>query len=728
MFSLVIAVISVLLVAALALAVIYYGGSAFSDGEASAQASRLINQGQQVLGAAELFKSEKGRWPDSVAELVSEHYLKSVPTASMVSSAWAQDSATWVMPVARVPVFKLQQAVAQPVCQNVNFKTRGDNGILKVPVSSAATQCYGEATSSYTVVVAKTAEDLNGVEGNTLPAVPDEQSQDWAVKPSEVQAATPQSPSASSPAEEKGGDNNVEVYFQPNALPVTPEQSRTVVYRFQNLRDEPVYVGLDLTGLNYDEALQYQGVSSTCPMSAYDPSVAMALVPANAGCTLTVSASWGNPVLQAGVHARTAQVMYTNMDYSLNGIASVAAPVSYSSDRASPQQAGSCTEYGQLKVCAPYVGELSDGRDRGAGTVTIQNNGEVSAYYRYTNWGNGFGRSPEGDVVAYMANQAPADCDVVDSGYQSDWVYWVVEVPPSTTCSIKSTMRLDGNATLADWGIGSLASGGTLLAGWAWGEFAYGADPVTLIYPETPPALSATIGDIAGNVRLEQVSDADRHDSSFTFMVWSNGNKTMTGSLDFAPQGSYLLTGPVTLKSVTGSCVNGTTVQIPAGYANRCALTVAVNYTFNQAYPTSEQYATLGTLSVQRSDGKSAQTSFYATQPAGSPPAYELSYEDAFGLFGNSAGCSGSCMAPVYHTCEIGSQGIVQCGSQYAVPVNLTANYVMDAYEAACMNRGSADGSNSCQVSILSSQTGKNCKMTNILLSGGNRQYAIICR
>jgi hypothetical protein len=44
MFSLLITIISIALVAVLAMPTLFYGGAAFNKGSASAQASRLINE------------------------------------------------------------------------------------------------------------------------------------------------------------------------------------------------------------------------------------------------------------------------------------------------------------------------------------------------------------------------------------------------------------------------------------------------------------------------------------------------------------------------------------------------------------------------------------------------------------------------------------------------------------------------------------------------------------
>jgi hypothetical protein len=58
MFSLIITIISIALVAALALATIYYGGTAFNKGSSEARASQLINEGQQINGAAAMNRAD----------------------------------------------------------------------------------------------------------------------------------------------------------------------------------------------------------------------------------------------------------------------------------------------------------------------------------------------------------------------------------------------------------------------------------------------------------------------------------------------------------------------------------------------------------------------------------------------------------------------------------------------------------------------------------------------
>ncbi len=78
MFSLIITIIAIALVAALAVASIYYGGSAFEKGTAGAEAATIINESQQV-SAARSMASADGNANTTVADLVTGNYLSSAP-------------------------------------------------------------------------------------------------------------------------------------------------------------------------------------------------------------------------------------------------------------------------------------------------------------------------------------------------------------------------------------------------------------------------------------------------------------------------------------------------------------------------------------------------------------------------------------------------------------------------------------------------------------------------
>lgn len=84
MFSLIISIISIALVAALAAATVYFGGAAFNKGAAGADASAFINAGQQIAGAFTLAATD-GDNAATIAELTNvavgtEVYLAQEPS------------------------------------------------------------------------------------------------------------------------------------------------------------------------------------------------------------------------------------------------------------------------------------------------------------------------------------------------------------------------------------------------------------------------------------------------------------------------------------------------------------------------------------------------------------------------------------------------------------------------------------------------------------------------
>lgn len=86
MFSMIITIMAIFLVAALALATIFYGSQYYKDGQARAAAAKAIQQGNQITGAVELFKTDKGALPTGTndeikAKLVADNYLTSWPSA-----------------------------------------------------------------------------------------------------------------------------------------------------------------------------------------------------------------------------------------------------------------------------------------------------------------------------------------------------------------------------------------------------------------------------------------------------------------------------------------------------------------------------------------------------------------------------------------------------------------------------------------------------------------------
>jgi type II secretory pathway pseudopilin PulG len=95
MFQLIVAVISIALVAALALASIFYGGEAFTRSQLKAQVTTMINQAQQLSGAQTLYKTDKGGAVAATPTVLkTEGYLAEVPVApaKITDGAWALDN------------------------------------------------------------------------------------------------------------------------------------------------------------------------------------------------------------------------------------------------------------------------------------------------------------------------------------------------------------------------------------------------------------------------------------------------------------------------------------------------------------------------------------------------------------------------------------------------------------------------------------------------------------
>lgn len=88
MFALIISIISIALVALLAVATIYYGGDVATNASDAARKDRIAAQGAQIHGAALLYYNDKQALPASVEVLASEGYLNSVPFIPVGESSW----------------------------------------------------------------------------------------------------------------------------------------------------------------------------------------------------------------------------------------------------------------------------------------------------------------------------------------------------------------------------------------------------------------------------------------------------------------------------------------------------------------------------------------------------------------------------------------------------------------------------------------------------------------
>lgn len=142
MFSLIITIISIALVAALAVATIYYGGSAFTEGSVKAQASTFINAGQQVAGAVSVYQNAGEAAPlTTITQLTAGgKYLQGEPA---INKAWSKlEVGVITDSTADTPViYSVGPTVESDICKKIQYQAVNE----ETTVSSEAVtrQTYG---------------------------------------------------------------------------------------------------------------------------------------------------------------------------------------------------------------------------------------------------------------------------------------------------------------------------------------------------------------------------------------------------------------------------------------------------------------------------------------------------------------------------------------------------------------------------------------------------------
>lgn len=166
MFSLIISIISIALVAALAAATVYFGGAAFNKGSAGADASTFVNAGQQIAGAFTLASAD-GYTVDTVADLNAgdlvktkgEIYLAQIPS-------YKGTSLDGIMTNATTSGKFVVSAVSDLVCAEIVKRSGGSSATIKTFATATdfkPTDLYGcvKSTEALTPVggVATKAND-----------------------------------------------------------------------------------------------------------------------------------------------------------------------------------------------------------------------------------------------------------------------------------------------------------------------------------------------------------------------------------------------------------------------------------------------------------------------------------------------------------------------------------------------------------------------------------------
>ena len=147
MYSLIITLISIALVAALALATLYYGSDAFNKGDDAATVVKVLNTGQQVAGAFQLATADKATQSIdvlvSMQSLLAEQYLVSVPSVNLI--VWREIAQTkgWLL---------LPSAITKAACLAFNTKVHNLDAIPSSPLLGVSKLCYGNDAKGFSVV------------------------------------------------------------------------------------------------------------------------------------------------------------------------------------------------------------------------------------------------------------------------------------------------------------------------------------------------------------------------------------------------------------------------------------------------------------------------------------------------------------------------------------------------------------------------------------------------
>lgn len=136
MFALIISIIAIALVVALAGATLYYGGDAFTQGNARSTAAALVNQGQQISGAWTVYEADHGGASpaalDDLAPVGGElKYLAAIPTAP-VEATWTLGSGSATVELTGLDS-KSKPLISDEVCEAVG-KLPGAGGVFSCAV------------------------------------------------------------------------------------------------------------------------------------------------------------------------------------------------------------------------------------------------------------------------------------------------------------------------------------------------------------------------------------------------------------------------------------------------------------------------------------------------------------------------------------------------------------------------------------------------------------------
>jgi hypothetical protein len=151
MFNLIITVISIALVAALAVSSLYFGGDAFNEGSEKAKAATVVNQAQQIDGANTLYRLDEGSYATGLGELTPD-YLDSAPSVDTTISTDGSDPAaasTWQVAGEKITLGNITGNVCRAINGQVIDNPAADSFADENAIAGNHQYgCYGGAAGS----------------------------------------------------------------------------------------------------------------------------------------------------------------------------------------------------------------------------------------------------------------------------------------------------------------------------------------------------------------------------------------------------------------------------------------------------------------------------------------------------------------------------------------------------------------------------------------------------
>jgi len=164
MYSLIIVLIAIFLVALLALATLYFGGHTLDDATVRVAATAIINQSSQISAAGALAERDGKGWPVGQLSFTAEYLTMPTPPVSAYVPQVRPAPTDWEYYRADSHSFGIRNKLSKKVCMEIN-RQLGQYGIpMSLPLNPARV-CYGVA-EPYSLF--NVAADSNELPRNTL--------------------------------------------------------------------------------------------------------------------------------------------------------------------------------------------------------------------------------------------------------------------------------------------------------------------------------------------------------------------------------------------------------------------------------------------------------------------------------------------------------------------------------------------------------------------------------